>query len=96
MEAKLRRSRHYTQYNVAWNELEALYNKQNGRCALSGVPITIGENASLDHIIPRAKGGTNTIDNYQWVHSDVNMMKNAFPVKRFIEWCSLIARNHQK
>lgn len=83
-------------YNVEWCELKALYDRQEGCCALSGVPITIGVNASLDHIIPKAKGGTNTIENYQWVHSTTNIMKNAYPIEQFIEWCSLIAEHSRR
>lgn len=74
----------------AWN----LYLKQNRKCALSGVDIYFGESnacpytASLDRI-DSAKGYI--IDNIQWVHSKVNIMKNKFNQNEFIDFCRKIA-----
>lgn len=64
---------------------------QNYRCALSGVPIT-PESAQLDHVVPLADGGDNTIENLQWLHEDVNSAKGTMSQERFIEMCRLVAQ----
>ena len=72
--------------NDAWN----LYLKQKGLCAISGVDISFApttnkkdrkyQTASLDRI-DSSKGYT--INNVQWVHKDVNIMKNKFSMEYF-------------
>jgi hypothetical protein len=62
--------------NRRWTELLDLYEHQGGRCAWSELPITIGTDAYLDHILPRAPGGRNEIANLQWLYSPVNRIKD--------------------
>ena len=77
------RIRYYeSTYGCKWNELENL----------SGIPITIGVDAEIDHIVPKARGGINAITNYQWIHERVNRMKSTIPEREFIEWCKKIAK----
>jgi hypothetical protein len=66
----------------------ALYIKQNKLCALSGLPLVFGRSsyprettASLDRI-DSTKGYT--LDNIQWVHKNINLMKNIFKNTFFI------------
>jgi 5-methylcytosine-specific restriction endonuclease McrA len=73
-----------------WRELLDLFYKQNGICALSGLPLTLGDNADLDHIIPTARGGGNDLDNLQWVLDSVNHMKNNLLENEFLELISSI------
>jgi len=80
---------------VTAKELEQLYFLQQKCCALSGVPIEFRPNfqkneqtASLDRI-DSTKGYTE--DNVQWVHKDVNFMKNKLTETRFVELCKLIS-----
>lgn len=78
----------------AWD----LYIKQNRKCALSGLPIKFAisnrkspeTTASLDRIDSLKKY---TEDNVQWVHKDVNIMKNVYDQKYFIGLCELISKN---
>lgn len=67
-----------------------LLSHQDYKCALSGVPISLDGTvtASLDRKNSKA-GYTN--DNIQWVHKDVNIMKNRFDEDYFIKFCRLIA-----
>jgi hypothetical protein len=65
-----------------------LFIKQDGRCAISGVAISIDpglttRTASLDRIDSRKDY---VIDNVQWVHKDVNRMKSNFPQEVFLKW----------
>lgn len=83
---------------------EILYNildKQNFKCALSGLPITLHRNykeqrisqtASLDRIDSN-KGYSE--DNIQWVHKKINYMKNVLDELEFIELCKLVASKNK-
>lgn len=56
-------------------ELLEKWISQNGRCAITGVPLIAGETACLDHILPVSRGGTSGIDNIRFIHSMLNRMK---------------------
>lgn len=89
-------SRQYLGTNKRWKELEDIFLKQKGKCVLTGLPLTIGKDAHLDHIIPcfskKHKDRLTTIDNLQWVNMDINFMKRALSVNKFIELCKLVAK----
>ena len=77
----------------AWN----LFLNQNRKCALSGIELTFPSKwkdkswtASLDRI-DSSKGYV--LGNVQWVHKDVNIMKNKFNQDYFTETCKLIYKN---
>ena len=69
--------------------------KQNFMCAISGIKLELGKNASLDHIIPKTLGGTNDIDNLQWVDKTINFMKHNLNMDDFVKFCKLIANKYQ-
>lgn len=84
----------------AWN----LYETQGGKCALSGVPIGFSgrlkngsgvknDTASLDRI-DSSKGYT--LENVQWVHKIVNLMKMSLTQEEFIKWCHTITENNNE
>ena len=56
-----------------------IFHKQGGLCPYTGNKLILGNNASLDHIVPVSQGGSNDASNLQWVYSwewfDVNKMK---------------------
>lgn len=71
-----------------------LFLKQDRKCALSGIELTFPKKskdkswtASLDRI-DSSKGYI--LENVQWVHKDVNIMKNKFEQSYFTEICRLI------
>lgn len=83
------------EFNITIEYLWDLFLKQNRRCALSGVQLIfsmsrkLGETtASLDRI-NSDKGYIE--DNVQWVHKDVNWMKQDMTDERFVMWCKIIA-----
>lgn len=74
-----------------------LYEKQNRKCALSGIDLKFSRNKKKD------KTGTASLDridsskgyiegNVQWVHKTVNMMKNKLNQQEFINICKMIAQ----
>ena len=79
--------------NVTLEDIWQMYEAQERKCALSGVPISfkkteLGISASIDRIDSNKEY---TKDNIQLVHKDVNIMKNKFNQIDFIEFCILIA-----
>jgi len=65
--------------------------KQNGfTCSLSGVELN-KETWSLDRIDSQ-KGYT--LDNIQYVHKDINRMKNKYSENYFIEMCKKVSENN--
>ncbi len=87
------------EFTITIQEIWNLFEKQHRLCALTGLPISFEQSqrlkkkngsettASLDRIDSN-KGYT--IDNVQWIHKDVNKMKNAFTQDRFLEICRLV------
>lgn len=81
--------------------IEDLYNKlveQNFKCALSGLDLDVlnlpdiyQSNASIDRI---DSCGNYTPNNIQWVHKDINRMKNSIPQDNFINLCKLISEKN--
>ncbi len=92
--------KHNIEFNITIEQIWNLYLEQDRKCALTGLPIDFIQSqrlkikngtattASLDRI-DSTKGYT--IDNVQWIHKDVNKMKNAFTQDRYIEICKLVA-----
>lgn len=85
--------------NITWDigikDVNDLYKSQNGRCALTGIPIIVADGrygkentASLDRK-DNSKGYT--IDNVQLVHITTNLFKNKFSDDEFIYMCRLVA-----
>jgi hypothetical protein len=80
---------------ITIEEAWELFVKQDRKCALSGLELKFPTKwkdrswtASLDRI-DSSKGYV--LGNVQWVHKDVNIMKNKFDNQYFIEMCKKIA-----
>ncbi len=83
------------QFLLSIEEVWDLYEKQERRCALTGMPIVFNKlcensTASLDRI---DSSKAYTLDNVWWVHKDVNVMKNIYSVEYFVDVCKLVANN---
>lgn len=81
-----------------------LFNKENGKCKLSGVKIELNprwsqqnkgkiteiiQTASIDRI---NSSKNYTLDNVQWVHKDINFMKGKMKDIDFINMCRLVSK----
>ena len=82
------------EFNITPQEIWELFIKQNRKCALTGLDLVFstlsGGNdgtASLDRI--DSKRGY-FIDNVQWVHKDINIMKMQHSQDKFISLCKLV------
>lgn len=82
------------EFDIDINYINDLLIRQNHKCKLSGIDISIGNTkkrstASLDRI-DSTKGYTK--DNIQWLHKDVNRMKQEFSQEYFINICKNIVK----
>ena len=83
-------------FDVSIEYLWELFLKQERKCALTNLPLAFGslklkqnQTASLDRI---DSSNGYIIGNVQWVHKDINWMKNDFDQEKFIEYCLLVAK----
>ena len=80
-------------FAVTKEQLWDLFLTQNQKCALTGLPLVLcirnktDGTASLDR---RDSKLPYTIDNVQWVHKDINRMKQNISQPRFLLWCQRI------
>lgn len=81
------------EFDITLEYIAKLFDKQNGKCMLSGLELAFGisdkviQTASLDRI-DSSKGYIR--GNVQWVHKNVNWMKQDFSDDEFIEMCKRI------
>ncbi len=99
---KVQALRRHIKFSVSMDYLSKLFELQKSCCKLSGLPIHMpsssydighgGGTASLDRI-DSSKGYV--VGNVQWVHKDINMMKQEFSQSHFIDLCRIIAKNNE-
>lgn len=75
--------------------------KQNHKCAISGLHLYLPKN-SVEYSEGKTTASLDRIDsskpyelgNIQWLHKDVNIMKNVFDQEYFMELCKIISNHH--
>ena len=80
-------------------DLLELWQKQNGQCAIGGIPLTYRAkkdewfpyNASIDCVIPRSKGGKYEVGNIQLVCTIINSLVQDYSKEVFVEICLAVA-----
>lgn len=83
------------EFNITIESIWSLFLKQQGKCALSGFELAFANStktkknrtASLDRI-DSTKGYNE--DNVQWIHKDINMMKQELNQDKFLKLCRLV------
>jgi hypothetical protein len=69
-------------------QIETIWERQRGRCAVTGDLLVPGHRrVSLDHIHPKAARGTNEPGNLRWVTFAVNRAKSHMLDVEFVEMC---------
>lgn len=83
------------EFKITIEQIWDLFLKQESRCALSGIELKFASNdrkrdgtASLDRI---DSSKSYIIENVQWVHKDINKMKQNLNEEDFIKYCKAIA-----
>jgi len=69
----------------------------NPKCYLTGRPINLmdGKSYHLDHIVPKNKGGSNTLDNCNIACKDANQAKGNLLYSEFILLCEEVLNYNQ-
>jgi hypothetical protein len=101
---KLKASKRNIDFNIQIEDAYAKIEMQDFKCALTGLELKFNKNttngkkfdsknktASLDRI-DSLKGYE--INNIQWLHKDVNIMKNKYNQEYFINMCKLICKKN--
>ncbi|MHA2341934.1 MAG: HNH endonuclease domain-containing protein [Candidatus Hodarchaeales archaeon] len=72
------------------SKLQNKFEQQNAKCFYSEKMLILGDNASVEHVLPRSRGGDNNIDNLVWVDKNINFMKHNLTHAEFIGFCKFI------
>lgn len=99
--SELKRSakRRDLEFDVSIEYLWNLYQKQQGKCALTGLPICFGrlfirhETTASPDRIDNSKGYVE--GNIRWVLKDINMIRGDYNTDYFIRLCSLVAKQNE-
>ena len=75
----------YKLAGVEAKDLAKLWKDQRGFCGLTGRKMD--KSAHLDHIVPKAKGGGDDIQNLRWVCMEANLAKRDILDTDFIKLC---------
>lgn len=87
-------ARSHLKDSTKWQNLEMLFKEQNGLCPYTGMLLTLGINTELDHITAKAKG-RGVLDNFQWIYTPINYMKQDLTENEFIELCKKVTIHRQ-
>lgn len=72
-------------------DLSRMWKAQRGRCALTGRRLT-RDNAQLDHIIAKARGGNDEPSNLRWLCTEANLALRELSDAEFLALCSDVMR----
>ena len=93
------------EFSISKQDVEKQFDKQGGKCALSGLPIILIESkteykkncSKVDNMASLDRIDSNrgyTADNVQWVHKKINFMKNNLSEREFLFFCKKIAEHN--
>ena len=78
-----------------WEELRDLLISQAFSCAYTKRKLTIGKNASIEHIQPKSRFAKRAgdIKNLRWIDIEVNLMKRNLTMHEFLMFCKQVLSN---
>lgn len=89
------------EFSVTSEELWNLFLKQKGKCALSGVDLKLSTTINKQNNLERKEMTASldrkdnnkgyTLDNVQWIHKTVNLMRRQYSIEEYVYWCSLVS-----
>lgn len=96
-------NRREKEFNITIEYIWGLFLKQNRKCALSNLNIGF-EGTRLENKCTSTSRFTASLDrinsslgyiegNVQWIHKDINIMKNSFDLNDFLKYCRLITEH---
>lgn len=81
-------------FELTINQLGDLFEKQDGKCALTGWKLILAKDSTNTASLDRIDSSKGYIEgNIQWVHKDVNKAKNILSQKEFISMCESVVEN---
>lgn len=97
---KVRKSRRYLNFNITIEYIWDLYLNQDRKCKISRLPIYFSKHAKPTKNDPQT-ASLDRIDskegyiegNVQWVHKDINRMKNIYEQDYFVKLCKYVSEN---
>lgn len=75
-----------------WEERQLIYDKYKGKCGICGEPLKFDE-MTVDHIVPLAIGGDNSMENLQCCCINCNRFKDTMTMDRLKEKVTHMAKN---
>ncbi len=94
------RGRKKLDFNITIEYIWNLFLKQNRKCNISGLELKFprhGKDKSYTASLDRIDSSIGYVfGNVQWVHKDINIMKNKFNQEYFINVCNLISDYNKK
>lgn len=88
------KNRSYRLVGITAQQLARLWIKQRGLCALTGRKLD--RSAEIDHKIARSLGGSDQIENLQWLCCQANQSKWDFTEAEFIKLCRDVVEYNKK
>lgn len=69
--------------------------EQNFICYYTGLPLTVGINASIEHLLPQSNNPDYSHDpnNLVWVRLEINKMRNNFSFNEFLFFCEMCLKS---
>ena len=86
-------------FDITIEDIWDLFLKQERKCAFTGQELSMGRETRKDPIERTASldrkdsSKPYTMDNVQWVHKDINMMKRSLSDERFVQLCKTVAQH---
>lgn len=91
------------EFNISPEYLWDLFIKQEGKCALTGVPISLSNAIRNNNVnwniitasVDRINSNIGYVDgNLWWVHKEVNRLKNNYSMDTLLYWAKLLVNKH--
>lgn len=91
------------EFNITPEILWSLYESQQGLCALTGIPLVLNtslknNNVNWDVITASVDRIDNSLGyvegNVQWVHKEINRLKNNYSLEELLYWSKLLLDKH--
>ena len=92
---KTRAKNKHLEFNITPQYAWEVFQKQNGKCAISGIPLQLAEsrrsNQTMTASIDRIDNSKGYVEgNIQWVYIKINYMRHSLSMEEFLELCSTV------
>jgi 5-methylcytosine-specific restriction endonuclease McrA len=89
---KAQQARQKLGWYITAEDLRTMWLRQDGMCGLTGQPMDIWS-ASIDHIIPKSRGGSHELSNLRWTTKAANQAKGDLLDDEFVALCVQVAEH---